>query len=602
MLTFEYPTCRHRREPRARWAWFCRSPKVFGQRLVSPDVCRGCPFVDHHWAGDGTGPDPSVRPDMSAEALAALLEGPPQFWPSGWADWPVTHKAHRLAAEKFLGELPDYPVGRFRGRGAVIAGGGAAYFPSVYVTVRALRFVGWRDPIQVWYLGRENELPPSHQAILGRFGVECVDADAVRATHPCRILNGWELKAYAVLHSPFQEVLSLDADCYPVRDPAPVFAAPEYQAAGAVFWPDLPDAPPLDWLPFGVASPGRRSIESGQLAVDKSACWRPLQLAWWLNDHSDWSYLHGYGDKHTFEVAWAWCGRPYGRFREDPNWSAHSFLHAGPDGGLLFVHRCKDKFRLGDTGYFNPQAAAANCFHPELPMEAECFGWLHELAEVLGLPPPAAARVPCEPRAPTLRAFLYTCPERDEVASATLAHWRMTDWGEDPVVIRDDGIGLSSTTRHLSTARRMLATAAGEPADYYLLLEDDLLFNFHLRHNLQSWPPVRNGSLWMGSLYNPGLSLADGPADLWGVRRVRLAPGGYYGAQAVVLSRAAILAALNEWDVDPGLFDLKLAGSALRHSSGVELHVPSLVQHIPAPSTWGGVPHRALDFDPFYRA
>ena len=33
---------------------------------------------------------------------------------------------------------------------------------------------------------------------------------------------------------------------------------------------------------------------------------------------------------------------------------------------------------------------------------------------------------------------------------------------------------------------------------------------------------------------------------------------------------------------------------------GIDLHRPSLVQHVPAPSTWGGMAHRAIDFDPFY--
>src|SRR5947209_8212678 len=151
-----FPPCRHRREPRARWTYLCRSPKLVGLRLVTPEVCRACPFADHHVPGDGADPGRDVRPDMPAEELAGLLDGPARAWPPGWEHWEVTHWAHRLAADRLLAALPPYPAGRFRGRGVVIAGGGPAYFPSLYVTVRAIRRVGCSLPVQVWYLGRED--------------------------------------------------------------------------------------------------------------------------------------------------------------------------------------------------------------------------------------------------------------------------------------------------------------------------------------------------------------------------------------------------------------------------------------------------------------
>ena len=52
-------------------------------------------------------------------------------------------------------------------------------------------------------------------------------------------LNGWEAKAYAILHCPFEEVLLLDADIVPVRDPSFLFDSDEYQRSGSVLWPDL---------------------------------------------------------------------------------------------------------------------------------------------------------------------------------------------------------------------------------------------------------------------------------------------------------------------------------------------------------------------------
>lgn len=49
----------------------------------------------------------------------------------------------------------------------------------------------------------------------------------------------WLLKPYAVLHSCFDEVLYIDADSFPTRDPSDLFESPAYREHGALFWPDV---------------------------------------------------------------------------------------------------------------------------------------------------------------------------------------------------------------------------------------------------------------------------------------------------------------------------------------------------------------------------
>jgi len=49
---------------------------------------------------------------------------------------------------------------------------------------------------------------------------------------PDRILNGWELKVYALLHSRFREVLLLDAYHVPVADPCFFFDLPKVRRLG----------------------------------------------------------------------------------------------------------------------------------------------------------------------------------------------------------------------------------------------------------------------------------------------------------------------------------------------------------------------------------
>ncbi len=149
----------------------------------------------------------------------------------------------------------------------------------------------------------------------------------------------------------------------------------------------------------------------------------------------------------------------------------------------------------------------------------------------------------------------------------------------------------------------MLTRALKDGADYALFLEDDLLFNFQIRHNLLEWLPVCKGWLWMGSLYNPGITPSP-DADLalcWKNRFLPTTPEHFFGAQAIVLSHQALCQILHEWNPNPH-WDHFIGQVAARASRRLIAHVPSLIQHVPVTSTWGGWYHRALDFDPFYRA
>ena len=67
----------------------------------------------------------------------------------------------------------------------------------------------------------------------------------------------------------------LDADNVPVRDPSYLFDVPEYQQAGALFWPDSCRMSKSDpcWEAFGIPYRDERNFESGQLLIDKARCW-----------------------------------------------------------------------------------------------------------------------------------------------------------------------------------------------------------------------------------------------------------------------------------------------------------------------------------------
>src|ERR1051325_2780671 len=198
--------------------------------------------------------------------------------------------------------------------GIVICGGGVRYFTSAWVCINMLRRLGCALPIQFWHLG-DQELDEQMASLLHPLGVECVDAFKMRKKLPVRRLGGWQLKPYALLHSPFREVLLLDADNVPVVNPEFLFDTPQFRRAGAVFWPDYhyregAKAAAI-WKSCGLRQPRELEFEAGQILVDKQRCWPALRLALWFNENSDFYYDHLYGDKETFHLAFRKLKQPY---------------------------------------------------------------------------------------------------------------------------------------------------------------------------------------------------------------------------------------------------------------------------------------------------
>jgi hypothetical protein len=74
-----------------------------------------------------------------------------------------------------------------------------------------------------------------------------------------------------------------------------------------------------------------------------------------------------------------------------------------------------------------------------------------------------------------------------------------------------------------------------------------------------------------------------------------------YGSQAFLLSRATVALVLAGWDGVPGMQDIKISRIAAK-AGPIHYHRPSLVQHVRAPSTWGGPQHWARDYSASWRA
>jgi hypothetical protein len=318
--------------------------------------------------------------------------------------------SRRDALAGILGKRPALPHPPFHGRGIVICAGGVRMFTNAWVLVWQLRrTLHGSLPIEVWHLGPE-EMSSGMRAMLEGLGASVVDARAVMTRFPAGISDGWQLKAYALIMSPLREVLLLDADNVPARDPAFLFDCPEYRGTGAVFWPDAVDIAATNqiWKETGLHAEQRVSFESGQVLIDKARHPMALHALLCLNEEADRYYRLIYGDKDTFLVAWLAAGTPYCLVPHRPFLDRHVIYQRGFDGNVVFQHRTNGKWN-----YAGKQSPSEAFEHREA-----CEAALRELRRIwngrIFEPPPSTlaareVRISMEGR-----LFVLSCPGRDD--------------------------------------------------------------------------------------------------------------------------------------------------------------------------------------------
>lgn len=309
---------------------------------------------------------------------------------------------------------PEYPCGRFRGRGLVFCAGGRRHFTNLWVNLSLIRRVlGSALPAEVWHFGPQ-EMTPRMRALLERFDVRVVDGSAQAAALPDGPDRGFALKTIAVQWSSFEEILFLDTESHPVRDPSFLFEEPSYRWTGAVFWPgpEVFRTNPRDvcWRLWGLPMGVEWEWETGQMVLHKPSCWRALELAAHLNFRFRDYYRMVHGDKVTYQAAWRALAQPHAM-----TWKAarHVVRPGGLrmveqhdfQGRLLFQHRVMADWDAGgpegrgrDLGFVHQEACE------------EFLDELHGLAgpEVFALAPaprPGRVRPPrCD--APALRTAM----------------------------------------------------------------------------------------------------------------------------------------------------------------------------------------------------
>lgn len=240
--------------------------------------------------------------------------------PFGWANDSGVVQRHREGLNSVLGALksmPELPESlKCEGRGILFCGGGK-YWPGIVVACTLIRRMGCNLPIQIWYRGREEKV--DNEDIKNLEGISLVDATQV-SPQP-RIMGGWEIKTFALLHCPWEEVLYLDADAYPVSNLDTLFDFLGDRNTRIGFWSDFPHHKDTVKWDYYIKRPKDVEgwdvecdippIQGGQLYINRRLFYRELLLAHWINQHSEYFYHHQYGDQDSWRVALALTGGTY---------------------------------------------------------------------------------------------------------------------------------------------------------------------------------------------------------------------------------------------------------------------------------------------------
>jgi hypothetical protein len=152
-----------------------------------------------------------------------------QFWTNEITKW-----------KSYISTLDPYPASKFSGRGIVMLGGNSGTLSLIHVTLRMLRELGSTLPVEVWHL--PGELTAKDEKTLRDLGATPRSFGEKGVIVPMKEVKGrqknFQIKVAAWVNSGFEEIIGLDSDVLPVRDPEYLFETEEYRKYGQIFWPD----------------------------------------------------------------------------------------------------------------------------------------------------------------------------------------------------------------------------------------------------------------------------------------------------------------------------------------------------------------------------
>ncbi|KAJ5946799.1 hypothetical protein N7454_003638 [Penicillium verhagenii] len=206
------------------------------------------------------------------------------------------------------------------GKRGLVSTAGSTYLPVFVSSLRMLRRTGSTLPVEVYMKDAGEYEKRICNDVLPALNARCLVLGDVVGKDT---IEHYQLKIFAVLFSSFEEIVWMDADCFPLGKPEDLLDSEPYFSSGLVTWPDFwkSSASPLYYKISRQEAPpitARQSSETGVFLVSKKTHFLPLLLAAYYNYYGPSHYFRllsqggpGEGDKETFLQAATAMGAPF---------------------------------------------------------------------------------------------------------------------------------------------------------------------------------------------------------------------------------------------------------------------------------------------------
>lgn len=218
---------------------------------------------------------------------------------------------HRFVQTIYSAPQLSYTPGS---RGIVSTASGD-YLPVVIISLRMIRRTGCDLPMEIFLATPQEWEAHVCEIVLPALNARCVVLSELHPiTSPERI-SKYQYKIVSILSSSFEEVLFLDADCWPAFDPEEIFNSEPFHSYQLVTFPDYWANSASHYFYDIINQPmpslsERQSSESGAIFVSKTRHHKSLLLAAYYNFYGPGYYYPllsqgamGEGDKETFLAA-----------------------------------------------------------------------------------------------------------------------------------------------------------------------------------------------------------------------------------------------------------------------------------------------------------
>lgn len=329
---------------------------------------------------------------------------------------------YRIWVQEVISSTTPYPKNRFHGQGIVVSAGGKSLCTQLYVFLRVLRDTHRCTlPVEVFYIGAD-EMPSTYIRTMNKMfkDVRFVDVltvpDAFAEVHDNRKSDAdkkkrnWHLPAVSWLLSSFEEVIWLDVDNIPTRDPRFLLKVPAYQKMGALFWPDLCNiysAHCNAWKVYGLPEPPAdfpcikntpvhsnvlatkgchsnypREFETGQAVFHKRKTWKAIVLIAFVGAHHHFFYENLVFGYKLVAFEFNATGTPYhlapsfiplGMIDDGDSMNkfcvtTYGHRHPVKTDEILFLHRTGCKFHSAEA-YMDPKNSRARAWEKTIDVE-----------------------------------------------------------------------------------------------------------------------------------------------------------------------------------------------------------------------------------------